>query len=271
MFVHQENHLLSDYINKIRLCVLTSGYAVVDHHPDWTGTIVNPAFSRLYYITQGDFFITGRDGAKKELIAGNCYLLPAGYSFNYGCDHYMEQVYFHIKLCDFDEIDLLKYCKEPLSFSFPQEQTQDYITMVKSKSIPESLKTQQLLYDSLFALMQKHRIHPPKAEYSPSVRAAIEYIREHLSMQLDINEIAANTYTAVSTLTKKFRQETGLTISQYIDESILFQAEQLLICDQMTVREISERLGFCDQFYFARRFKEKFLVSPREYRKTTII
>lgn len=271
MITHWQNHMLSDHINNLRLHVRASGYAIIDHDPDWTGSVVNPPFSRLYYILQGEFFIVGKDGKTKTLTAGNCYLLPTGYSFDYGCSKYMKQVYFHIKLCDFDEIDLLKHCKEPLSFPFSNEQIKNYLSMIKSQNIIESLNVQQTIYESVFTLIKKYRILPKKAVYSPQIQAAIEYIREHLSMQLDINEIAANTHTAVSTLTRKFKQETGLTISQYIDESVMFQAEQLLFLGHLTIQEISEQLGFCDQFYFTRKFKEKFLVPPREYRKLTII
>ena len=42
------------------------------------------------------------------------------------------------------------------------------------------------------------------------------------------------------------------------------------VCN-LSALEISERLGFCDQFYFSRRFKEKYGSSPREYRKKTNI
>lgn len=271
MLIHEQNHMLSEHMNQIRLRILTSGYAIMEHEDNWAGSIINPAFSRLYYILQGEFFMIGKDGKEKRLTEGNCYLLPAGYSFDYGCREFMEQVYFHVKLCDFDEIDMLRNCSEPLEFRFPRNQMTDYMTMVESRNILGSLKAQQVVYNTLFTLLDKYRIRLEKAEYSPQVHAAIEYIGEHLSMQLNVSEIAANSFTAVSTLTRKFKEETGLTVGQYIDESVMFQAEQLLISTKMSVLEISEKFGFCDQFYFARRFREKYLLPPREYRKMTII
>ena len=35
----------------------------------------------------------------------------------------------------------------------------------------------------------------------------------------------------------------------------------------MPVSEVSERLGFCDQFYFSRYFKKRCGESPLKYRK----
>ena len=271
MFVHEENHILAETMNQLQIHILTCGYAAMNHADNWCGSIATPSFSRLYYILQGEFFIIDTDGIRKLLTAGNCYLLPSGYSFPYGCREFMEQAYFHIKLCDFDEIDILKSCKEPLEFHFPKAQAKNYARLVASKDILASLQARQLLYDSVFSLLNKYQISLERTAYSPQVRSAIAYIKDHLSMQLSIEEIANHTFTAVSTLTRNFRRETGMTISQYIDEAVLFQAEQTLISSKLSVLEISEKFGFCDQFYFARKFKEKYQLPPREYRKLTIL
>ena len=103
--------------------------------------------------------------------------------------------------------------------------------------------------------------------YSRCVLLAIEYIKSHLSLQLGIAELAANAFVSESTLAKKFKAEVGMTIGCYIDETILFEAEQLLTKTELSVLEISERFGFCDQFYFSRRFKAKYGETPQRYRK----
>jgi transcriptional regulator GlxA family with amidase domain len=50
----------------------------------------------------------------------------------------------------------------------------------------------------------------------------------------------------------------------------MFKAEQMLKNSTMSVAEISERLGFSEQFYFSKCFKQNFGLPPREYRKTKI-
>ncbi len=267
MITHEQNHTLCEVMNNIQLRILTCGYAILDHEEEWKGLVTNPTFSRLYYILNGEFYIVSKDGREMKLTAGNCYLLPAGYSFAFGCRETMEQVYFHIKLCDFDEIDLLKNCIRPISYEFPNQGGADYIDMVNSNDPKGSLWARKEVYTSLLALLEKYHISLKNNDYSPQVRRAIEYIEENLSLQLSIRKIAEMAYSAPSTLTRNFKRETGMTISQYIDESIMFQAEQMLLSGNTSILEISEKFGFCDQFYFARRFKEKFEMSPREYRK----
>lgn len=267
MYIHNRNHTLCENMNKIQLHIQSSGYAYIDKHNDWKGIVTNPAYSRLYYILNGEFYIIGKDGAELTLCAGNCYLLPAGYSFRYGCKNHLEHTYFHIKLCDFNEDDMLKNCPGPISCEFPKEHTESLRSQADSHSILGSLSTRQEVYADLYTLLKKHQINLEKKEHALSVRKAIEYIESHLSMQLNLNEIAANSFTAPSTLTRNFKRETGMTIRQYIDESIMFRASQMLHSDKTSILEISEHFGFCDQFYFARRFKEKYEMSPRDYRK----
>ena len=48
---------------------------------------------------------------------------------------------------------------------------------------------------------------------------------------------------------------------------VFIQAKKLLANEQLSIAEISTRLGFCDQFYFSRRFKQKFGETPSSFRK----
>jgi AraC-like DNA-binding protein len=59
----------------------------------------------------------------------------------------------------------------------------------------------------------------------------------------------------------------GVSLSAYIERQIMHEASRLLLQSKLTAGEVSERLGFCDQFYFSRRFSAFFGISPREFRK----
>ena len=269
MLILKSNRGLCERMNKLQLQVLAAGHASVAK--DWSGVVTNPSYSRLYYLLDGAFHVYGKDGTDFILSKGNCYLIPAGFSFTFSCDHTMEQVYFHVKLCDFDEIDLLKTCNKPLSYSFPVEKGTDYRSIAAAQGLLGCVQAQQEVYTSLYTLLSNYDIQLDRPAYSPQVRSAIAFIESHLTLQLSIKDIATHIFAAPSTLTRNFRRETGMTIGQYVDERIWFQAEQMLLSENVSILEISEQLGFCDQFYFARRFKEKFGASPSNYRKTTLI
>ena len=89
--------------------------------------------------------------------------------------------------------------------------------------------------------------------YSPEVLKATKFISRNLSIQLKAADIAACLFISESKLTKEFKAETGMTIGKYTDALIFSRAEFLLSKTNHSIKSISNELGFCDQFYFARQ------------------
>lgn len=261
MVLIEWNQELPTIMNRLRMNMLSLGYAEVDQ--SWYGEVHSPSCTRLYYILSGSFTVSGQ-----EFHAGNCLLLPAGYSFSYSCKDTMEQIFAHLQLCDVNSMDLLAVCGTPLSCPFSPADAEMFLSLAKGKDPMKSLQAQNLILSTVMRLLSEHGISLPLQEYSPQIRRAMEYITDHLSIQLTIPQIAQKAYLAPSTLTRNFRRETGMSIRQYVDELVLSRAEQLLKNTKLPIRDISDSLGFCDQFYFSRQFKKWSGVSPREYRNT---
>ena len=106
---------------------------------------------------------------------------------------------------------------------------------------------------------------------SKLIQKSLQYINSHLSIKLHVKEIAKELFVAPRTLSKHFREEVGMSIGQYIDQRVQFEAEILLTDGDMTIEQISEKLGFCDRFYFTHKFKEKKYKTPVQYRKESRI
>lgn len=253
--------------NRLNLELLTVGQAQVD--PQWFGTVVSPVYSRLYYITDGAFEIKIPGGQTKMLAAGNWYLIPAGYSFDYKCADIMEHFYFHLKLCDFDGTDLLRNCKEILCIN-PEGgfDSSIFTQCISSNDLSAGLRMRQSVTDVLLTFIDKHNIQINAEDYSSCIYKALVYIKQNLSMQLSITEIAQNIFVSKSTLTKHFQKELNMSVNEYISNIIMADAERLLMTSNISIHDLSLKFGYSDQLYFSRRFKEKFGMSPREYRKT---
>jgi AraC-like DNA-binding protein len=260
----ERDYTLCDNINNIQLKVIDYGHAKSDG--DWKGTIVTPPYARLYYIIGGDPYIID-NGIKIPLETNCCYLMPTGYSFRHACENSMEQLYFHINLTDFNGIDLLRSCNGLMYYYLGKEKIDLLLKYSRLLDLYGGLLLRQELYSSILTLIGKYGFKLETVSYSRCVLLAIEYIKSHLSLQLGISELAANSFVSESTLAKKFKAEVGMTIGSYIDETIMFEAEQLLTKTELTVLQISERFGFCDQFYFSRRFKAKYGETPQKYRR----
>ena len=112
------------------------------------------------------------------------------------------------------------------------------------------------------------RVHRCRtSSLSQPVRACCEYISLHLEDRLSLSMLARQTGYTENYLSKKFKRETSLTPNEYIRRQRLEQAAFLLRTTQDDVQNISERLQFCSQSYFADHFRRYFGVTPTEYRK----
>ncbi|MBR2387220.1 MAG: helix-turn-helix transcriptional regulator [Clostridia bacterium] len=95
------------------------------------------------------------------------------------------------------------------------------------------------------------------------VNRVCELLREH--NERPMGEIAKECSVSESGLRSIFKQELGITPTQYRTSIKIRQAEYLLEATDMSVAEIAEQLGFFDAAYFCKVFKEQMGVTPKQY------
>lgn len=249
-------------MNKLHIQITHSGRRTV--LPGWEGKVSSPADSRLYFVLKGGFSLTAPTGTQTQLTQGHCYLVPSGYSFCYRSDTGMDHVFFHLVLTGFDGLDLLRQVPHPLCGPLGKIPPK----VLCFQDPVDSLNTESFLTGTLHTLLKENRIPLNTKRYSREVTRVMEYVQGNLSLQLRLTDLARIAFIAPSTLTRKFREETGMSPGEYLDRLIFQEAKRLLKSTDMSTREISERLGFCDPFYFSRRFREKHKIPPLQYRHT---
>ena len=103
--------------------------------------------------------------------------------------------------------------------------------------------------------------------YSYCVLQAIEYIKQHrfapctpklVSEHLDVNP---------SYLSRKFHEETGVTLTDFIRKEKMNLAAELINRKLYSLHEISSLLGYENYSSFSRVYKEYFGASPTQYLK----
>ena len=67
-------------------------------------------------------------------------------------------------------------------------------------------------------------------------------------------------------LYKRLTAITGMTPSEFIRDIRLRHAEQLILKSQLSVSEISYKVGFNNPRYFSKYFREKYGVIPSQYK-----
>jgi AraC-like DNA-binding protein len=105
----------------------------------------------------------------------------------------------------------------------------------------------------------------------PSVREriekSVEFMKAHLQEPLKVATLAALVNLSRSHYTTLFRRVMGCAPLHYLNYLRMQQAVQMLNTTDFSIKQISDQLGFSDQFYFSRAFSRLHNHSPSEHRK----
>jgi len=103
------------------------------------------------------------------------------------------------------------------------------------------------------------------------ITKSIEFMKQHLREPLRIATLAAVVNLSRSHYTEIFRRVTGYAPLMYLNHLRMQRAVQLLNSTNLSVKSISDQLGFSDQFYFSRAFAKLHGHSPSEHRRRYIL
>jgi AraC family transcriptional regulator len=95
----------------------------------------------------------------------------------------------------------------------------------------------------------------------------IEYVNENLAEELSLQEIASELKMSPGYFTRLFKQSTGIPAYQYVMQCRIRRAKELLRWSDLTIIDISLRIGFQCQSHFAKVFRKQVGVNPMEYRR----
>jgi AraC-like DNA-binding protein len=250
--------------NMLRLEFLSGGYVKLNKKWYLKGKAFQ--FNILYYIFSGSAELSC-NGETIALVPGNLYLLPAGLPIAYRCPEAMEQFFLHVTLTTPEGFDMLSGLKKVCRLPCSQEQLEQLKRLYYSEDYKHLLAFKSQVTQDVVSCLLREDVSFPTKPYSTEVLQAISYIQNNISIQLSGEQIAKAIFISPSRLHKRFKAETGLTLGAYQDRLIFYRATQLLAEKKLSIKEISQQLGFCDEHYFSRRFKEQLGMTPTGYRK----
>lgn len=252
--------------NEISLSVSQMRYVKLDSR--WHSDFARVTFSRIYYVCKGEADVVC-NGTAYHLTPGNIYFVPAGSNFAYHCAEYMEKLYIHVSVLQNNRYDLFSRLKECVVLpGLPQEEFRRLCRCAGSADANDMMYLKCHLHTLLQQVVEKSGVDLGQPEvYSPLTERALEYIEEHLHCSLTVKQVAEGIKVSEDRLQKIFQQDIKKTVGRYITEQVLYAAEIRLRISDDSIQSISAHFGFCDQFYFSRRFADYFGVSPRRYRK----
>ena len=109
-----------------------------------------------------------------------------------------------------------------------------------------------------------------KPDLSQNMQRTIQYIDENLDKPLSVKNISKNVNVSKSVLYKNFHSRFNCTLSEYINSQRIERSTLLLLNTDLSIDEISQRVGFSNASYFSKTFKKQMGTSPLRYRKTKL-
>lgn len=103
--------------------------------------------------------------------------------------------------------------------------------------------------------------------YNSSINAAIQYIDEHFSESLSLEDICRISMISRTYFCYLFKLITKQTFVEYLTERRISEAMRMLEHTGRSILDISESTGFNDVTHFSRTFKKQTGMSPSTYRK----
>ncbi len=132
----------------------------------------------------------------------------------------------------------------------------------------ETIDEVNVMFTELFAEITDKLKQNSMERHEALVGQIEAYVQEHYGdLNLSMNDISDSVNMSAAYLGRLFKQVTGITFIEYLTKFRLKEACNLLTSTNMTVNDISDRVGFTNCSYFYIIFKKNMECTPNQYRR----
>jgi AraC-like DNA-binding protein len=132
-------------------------------------------------------------------------------------------------------------------------------------------ETEAQLFEMLHQSVERFCVQRTKAEQVTAGKMRTEllaYVEENFNNKnLSLSAVADHLNTSVYVATRLFKETTGKNFKEYVMDKRMEYAAELLKTTSCKVAEVSSMAGFENAEYFSSLFKNKFGMTPTQYRK----
>ncbi len=115
--------------------------------------------------------------------------------------------------------------------------------------------------------MLKYSTASPQGTKTNVVKLVKDYVDIHYSEVVSLTELSEKFHYTPPYISKRFREEFGMTFGQYVQKVRLTHACDILLVTDYSIDRISELVSYSTPIPFRRAFKKRYGMTPGEYRK----
>lgn len=241
----------------------------------WGGKDITVAFNKLYFITEGDFFID-IDGRSYEAKPGQMYLLPSSsvqhyHAYNstearkkwihFNCNCGKKDLFEIVKTHDFIEVDDPDYVHSLFDDIFARGTRQ---------SVNDILAVKSDILKLISYFLEKAQMNVSEPVLDSRFEAVLRYIDEHLSEEIRLTDLSQLVFLNPNYFIRCFKNRIGMSPMEYILMTRVNRAKHLLQTSALPIKDISFMCGFSTVYYFDRIFKRYTGITPSVYRNSAV-
>jgi YesN/AraC family two-component response regulator len=260
MRMKQEDFRQHDH-HFFELVYITSGTA--EHTLNETRSILKP--NQFFFIDLGSYHSYEHT---KDLELINCLFLPEFIDETLqGCESFNELLHSV----------MIRYSRLTVGHEWADQIFYDKSGKIGSllSEMVEEYEHQQLGSDEIFRchlkeilILTLRLLMEPNKTYSDSIiNEVIAFVHKHYRESLTLQTFCDKKHYNLSYISRRFKQETGMTFREYVQKTRIEKCCDLLTGSDMPINEIARFVGYDDMQFFHTVFKRLLHMTPKEYRK----
>ncbi|MFC3767858.1 ABC transporter substrate-binding protein [Paenibacillus sp. GCM10012303] len=153
---------------------------------------------------------------------------------------------------------------------YPESQTAIQCELLlgysRSEDPLERFRGQAAFHELLYGVM-KHKRQLPVDDSLSALERTRQFIESRYNENLTIEQLARIAELSPKYFVDLFKKTYGKSAIDYVTEVRVNHAKQLMVQSETKLRDIAHQVGYSDEFYFSRKFKQAAGVSPSAYMK----
>jgi len=121
------------------------------------------------------------------------------------------------------------------------------------------------IFDKQYDLLVQEKEFKTRAEIL--IEKAKQYIRSNLNKKITLKEISEYLHVNHFYFSHLFKNKVKISFKKFVLLTKMEMALSLLKNKNLTIREVSEKIGFDDWTYFSKLFRRIYKITPSEYRQ----
>ncbi|WP_025722998.1 helix-turn-helix domain-containing protein, partial [Paenibacillus polymyxa] len=147
------------------------------------------------------------------------------------------------------------------------------LSLKRPTPVPEEsrLKQQIALQELLLFLMENIRRNTEISDNIQAVKHTVTYIESHYQQNITARQLYSIAGVAKWQYSTLFKSITGKKPLDYVLDIRMKHAKRLLLQTEDTIAQIAQAVGFKDESYFSRKFRQTEGITPRQYEKAASV